>query len=37
VCREQIGQFVIASKKTLDTLIPHHGTCNILRNATGWF
>ena len=30
---EQIGEFVIASSKTLDTFIPHQD--NILRNATG--
>ena len=33
MCREQIGEFVIASSKTLDTFTPHHNT--ILRNATG--
>jgi len=30
---EQIGEFVIASSKTLDTFISHQD--NILRNATG--
>ena len=30
---EQIGEFVIASSKTLDTFIPLQD--NILRNATG--